>query len=281
MKVLVKEELLYLERQIRMELVEISHGFLDQGWNFRHLRAAFTRIYFPLEGKGFLTFGDRTVELTPGKIYVVPSGLDFSCSCPKSLNKVFVHLNLTHPDGSDAFGGIGSCLVLEDDEGLSARMMQLCDRRDLRSVLELKLLLYGVLERALAQAMPERTEIKQFGDVTRAALAYIEAHLRADLCIGEIADALFVSRAALQKAFKADLDKSIGKYIDTCLMARAEILLLERALSVKEVGERLGFCDQFYFSRKFVQAHGISPRVFRQLHSIGKDEPSPLSQKDG
>jgi len=279
MKVLAKDELLYLDRQIRMELVEISYGFLDQGWKFRHLRAAFTRIYFPLEGKGFLTFGERRVELKPGKIYVIPSGLDFSCSCPEYLNKVFVHLNLTHPNGSDAFSGIGSCLILED-EGLSEQMADLCDRHDLHSVLRLKLLLLGVLERALSNALPARTELKRYGEITKAALAYIESHLRADLRIQDVADALFVSRAVLQKSFREDLEKSIGKYIDACLMARAELLLLDRELSVKEVGERLGFCDQFYFSRKFSQTHGISPRVFRQLNRAGKDEPSSLPLKE-
>lgn len=271
MKVFVKEELLYLERQIRMNLVEISHGFLDQRWQIKHLRAAFTRVYFPLAGKGFLRFGDRTIALSPGKIYVIPSGLDFSCSCPEFLEKVFVHLTLAQPDGSDAFSGVGTCIILED-EGLSEKMVQLCNRRDLRSVLELKLLLYGVLERALAMALPARTEMKQYREVTKAALAYIERHLRADLSISEIADALFVSKSVLQRCFCEDLEKSIGKYIDSCLMARAEILLLDRRLSVKEIGESLGFCDQFYFSRKFTQVHGISPRRFRQLNCVGKDE---------
>lgn len=270
MKVLTKDELLYLDRQIRMELVEISHGFLDQGWNLKHLRASFTRIYFPLEGKGFLTFGDRRIELAPGKIFVIPSGLDFSCACPEYLNKLFVHLRLTQPNGSDAFSGIDSCLILED-EGISEKMARLCGRQDLRSVLELKLVLLGVLERALSLAMPTRTEMKPYREITKAALAFIDSHLRADLSIQEIADALFVSKAVLQKSFREDLEKSIGKYIDANLMARAEILLLDDRLTVKEIGERLGFCDQFYFSRRFSQAHGISPRQFRRLHFVGKD----------
>ena len=272
MKVVVKNELLYFERQIRLELAEISYGYLDQNWNIKNLRAAFTRVYFPLQGKGILTFGDRTVELVPGNVYVIPSGLDFSCSCPEYLNKVFVHLNLTHPNGNDAFLGVKSCIILENSFELAQKMEQLCNQRDFQSVMELKLLLYSVLECALSMAIPERVELKQYCEITKSALAYIESHLSADLNIQEIADALFVSKVVLQKSFKADLEKSIGKYIDDCLMARAEILLLERRMTIKEIGDRLGFCDQFYFSRKFSQYHGISPRRFRQIHCTHRDD---------
>ena len=87
------------------------------------------------------------------------------------------------------------------------------------------------------------------------------------MSIGEIAAALFVSKLVLQKTFKADVEKPIGQYIDGCLMAHAERDLLDPTLSIKDISDRLGFCDQFYFSRKFSEAHGISPRRFRQLHN--------------
>ncbi|MBQ7347505.1 MAG: helix-turn-helix domain-containing protein [Clostridia bacterium] len=272
MKIVKKEELLYIERRIRMEIGEISYGYLDPKWSFRHLRAAFTRVYFPLEGTGVLSFGDRTIELIPGNIYVVPAGLDFSCACPARLDKIYVHLTLTHPDGCDVFSGIESCLILKNCADITQKFDALCQKRDVRSVLKLKLLLYDILCRALSLTAPTDSEIKVYSECTKAALAYIDKHLRAGLHIQEIADALFVSKQGLQKAFKADLDKPLGGYIDGCLMARAELLLLDRALSVKDVGDRLGFCDQFYFSRKFSQTHGISPRQFRRIHQVFADE---------
>jgi AraC-like DNA-binding protein len=46
-------------------------------------------------------------------------------------------------------------------------------------------------------------------------------------------------------------------------MCRAGGLLRETDLSVKEIANRLGYEDQFYFSRLFKLVNGISPRAYR------------------
>ena len=263
-----KHQLLYVENHIRMEISEISYGSLDPSWNFKNLRAAFTRIYLPLRGMGRISYGNTTVELLPGHIYVIPAGLSFSCSCPKVLDKIFIHLTLTHPNGSDVFSGISSCLILEDLDSTAERIAELCEHHDVSSILNLKLLLYGILDRALKHSNSEQVPIKEYSECTKAALAYIDAHLCAGLSIGEIASSLFVSKLALQKHFKKDVEKPLGTYIDSCLMARAERLLLNQELTIKEISEKLGFCDQFYFSRRFSESHGISPSSFRKAHRV-------------
>lgn len=263
-----KHQLLYAENRVRMEISEISYASLDPSWNFKDLRASFTRIYLPLRGMGEISYGGKTAQLIPGNIYVVPAGLSFSCACPNSLDKIFIHLTLTHPNGSDVFYGIPSCIILEDLDSTAERVARLCEHHDVSAVLNLKLLLYGILDRALTSSSPRQAAIKEYSECTKAALAYIDTHLYAGLSIGEIAGNLFVSKLALQKHFKEDVEKPIGAYIDTCLMARAELLLLNQELTIKEISEKLGFCDQFYFSRSFSKSHGISPSSFRKAHKI-------------
>jgi len=259
------ELLLYAERKINMEIYDISHAVLDKSWCFPHLRAAFTRIYFPIKGEAAVEIGGAPLVLSPGYIYVIPADLDFSCSCEGMLEKIFVHLNLTLPNGSDALSGVRSCLVLEDHDRTTAEVASLCEQNDIRAAIRLKHLLYEVLDRALTMMEPT-LPIVTYTRTTGAALSFVEQHLHAGLCVSDIADALFVSKTVLQRRFKSDIGKSLGRYIDDCLMARAEVLLVDPTLSIKDVSEQLGFCDQFYFSRKFSDTHGISPRVFRRIH---------------
>ena len=268
MELIRNEDILYAARRTNLEISEISYGYLDSEWNMENLRASFTRVYLPLEGEGILTLDKGTVRLLPGNIYVVPSELKFSGFCPHRLNKIYIHLTLTRPDGSDLFAGIDDCIILPDSKSYISEIETLCHEKDIRSILRLKLLLHDILYEALTHRPPVHPKLKDYTPITKAALSYIDDHLSASLTIDEIANALFVSKLVLQKKFKADLDKSIGAYIDSCLMARAERLLLEPSLTVKEISERLGFCDQFYFSRKFSATHGISPRTFRKLHVI-------------
>ena len=267
MELIRNEELLYVGKRVNLEIEEIRYGLLDREWNLKNLRASFTRVYFPLEGEGILTFGDETVTIRPGNIYIVPSELNFSGFCPKYLNKIYVHLTLRHPNGSDLLSGIDHCLVLPDTEGRITEVDRLCSTPDLRSVLRLKQILYELLLDALALSPNRNLSIQTYSETTKAALAYIDDHLSACLTIDEIATALFVSKLALQKKFREELGKPIGKYIDDCLMARAESALLSPSFSIKEISDSLGFCDQFYFSRKFTQTHGMSPRKFRQMQN--------------
>ncbi|MBE6554218.1 MAG: helix-turn-helix transcriptional regulator [Ruminococcaceae bacterium] len=268
MKIVRNEELLYSENRVELKVGEISYGLLDSSWKHENLRAAFTRLYIPLAGMGEIAYRGERVFLTPGNLYIVPAGLSFSCACSDRLEKLYVHLTLTHPDGSDVFWGMDSCLILPDTYGWATRAQRLYEKRDLTSVLEFKLFLYEILCHALTLANPRHTELRAYSKWTKAALSYIDYHLCATLTVREIATALFVSKNLLQKQFKEDLNKPIGKYIDDLIMARAEQYLLADDRSMKEISDQLGFCDQFYFSRKFTQAHGISPLRFRQIHRV-------------
>jgi AraC-like DNA-binding protein len=49
------------------------------------------------------------------------------------------------------------------------------------------------------------------------------------------------------------------------LVERACEFMQERRLTDKQIAEALGFCDEFYFSRRFKQITGHSPRAFRRL----------------
>ncbi len=258
----------YAEQRIRLEIAEISYGLLDPEWQQDDLRAAFTRIYVPLEGEGIIRVGEQEIRLVPHHIYVVPSELSFSCSCPEKLNKIYIHLTLTRPDGMDVFAGIDSCMILDDRKGRAAEIEALYHGNDIRSALRLKLLLYDILDEALQSVTVKNGEIKSYSEYTKRALAYIDSHLSATLSIKEISSALFISKPVLQKHFKADLGKPMGQYIDQCLMSLAERELLDRSLSIKEISDRMGYCDQFYFSRKFSEHHGFSPRKFRQMNNI-------------
>ena len=268
MQLIQNQKLTYAEQRVRLEIAEISYGLLDSEWEHEDLRAAFTRVYVPLEGEGFIRVGEKEICLSPGNIYVVPSELSFSCRCPQKLNKIYIHLTLTRPDGVDVFSGIPSCLILKDCMERAREIEALYGGNDIRAVLRLKLLLYEILEEALRSISLNNEPLKSYSEYTKKALAYIDSHLNATMTIHEISSALFVSKLVLQKHFKEDLGKPMGKYIDQCLMAKAELELLDRSLTIKDVSERLGFCDQFYFSRKFSEYHGFSPKKFRQMHNI-------------
>ena len=54
------------------------------------------------------------------------------------------------------------------------------------------------------------------------------------------------------------------RFIHIRQMQKATRLLVETNLSNEAIAEQLGFCDQFHFSKRFKQHHGINPSACRK-----------------
>lgn len=57
---------------------------------------------------------------------------------------------------------------------------------------------------------------------------------------------------------------SPGKYLTMRVMARASDLLHHPEITLREIAQRCGFCDEFHFSKRFKKAVGVSPQQFRR-----------------
>jgi len=70
---------------------------------------------------------------------------------------------------------------------------------------------------------------------------------------------------AFRKRFTRLVGHPPARYRMGRLVDRACELMQERRLTDKQIAEALGFCDEFYFSRRFKQITGHSPRAFRRM----------------
>ena len=95
-------------------------------------------------------------------------------------------------------------------------------------------------------------------------MAYIQENLSAALDTDSAAMALGVSAEKLRKTFRTEVGVPVGKYIRDRVLNRAELEIRRGEFSVKEISERLGFSDQFYFSRCFSDKFGLSPVKYRK-----------------
>lgn len=99
----------------------------------------------------------------------------------------------------------------------------------------------------------------------RAADYLVHHHAKKDLSLSMVATALFVDPSYLSKQMKQHLGKSFNDYLVTLRIAKAkELLQQEFHYSVQEIGEKIGYPNQHYFSRVFKQHTGLSPSQYRQ-----------------
>ena len=123
-----------------------------------------------------------------------------------------------------------------------------------------------------------RTVYEQYHPLTRKAQLslyeqlcfYIDEHLSEDLSLERLAAELFVSKYHIAHVFKDEIGISIHQYISKKRLARCREALLGD-VPVTKVYLLFGFHDYSSFYRAFKKEYGISPKDFKELHTVTSD----------
>jgi two-component system response regulator YesN len=106
------------------------------------------------------------------------------------------------------------------------------------------------------------------GQTAENAVAYACGYMRANFAeaveIANLAKSLGFSSAYLTKLFKKYMRCTPVKYLTELRIAEAKNLLYNTNLTIKEIGERVGYDNQFYFSRVFHRAVSKTPSEYRE-----------------
>lgn len=84
-----------------------------------------------------------------------------------------------------------------------------------------------------------------------------------NLSLNTIAVFVNISGSYLSSLFKKNTGKNITDQITETRIRIAQGLLQNTILSIKEISERVGYSNQYYFSASFKKITGLSPSAFR------------------
>ena len=120
------------------------------------------------------------------------------------------------------------------------------------------------------EKFPSKT-VQNEGYVFRAC-RFIDAHYSMPgFCVKDVVEALKIDRSHLYRIFKDKTGISVSDYIIRCRINKAEVMLANSDLSIKDVAYSVGFSDQMYFSRVFKRLNGRTPTAFREMIFSEKD----------
>lgn len=92
---------------------------------------------------------------------------------------------------------------------------------------------------------------------------YLRENFARDLSLEEISRSFNFAPSYLSKIFLKHTGELPSKYLISLRIQEAKYLLSRHPeLTVKEVAERVGYPDPFYFSRLFKQLTGVAPKEF-------------------
>lgn len=244
-------------------LADAEYVELDSRWRHIDSLQPYSCLYLVAEGEGVLTRNGEDIVMKPGNAYLMPAGMKFSYRCDDRLVKLFFHFNILGPDGMDLLRHLQQIHSVPMHEGELNEMLCLAGG-ELAQSLALRHKLYDVISRLLATYPAELMQPKTYSPVVGRAMEYIQANLSYNLTCGEIAEALFVAEVTLRQKFKRETGRTPRKYIEDLVLFRGELMLKTTRMSIAQISSTLGFCDQFYFSRRFVAKYKLSPRQYRR-----------------
>lgn len=98
------------------------------------------------------------------------------------------------------------------------------------------------------------------------------ANLQEPPTIPELARKSGINQQKLKKGFKAIFNKTINQYLRDERLERAQILLAEGTMSVREVSTQVGYNNQGHFARRFKEKYGVLPKDYlKNLQTIITD----------
>ncbi len=247
----------------------IDSGYLigDNNWKNKNVCSPFSRLYYVESGSGVLRYNGNKVIMKPGNLYLVPVGLTFDFGCDDNLNKLFFHINAYRPDGYDIFTDCRRCIELALPLDDIKKMIELYNSNTLVGALQIKQSMLSHITSMLSPDAVSSFFSTEYSPMVQKTIDYIQLNLSVQITTASLAERLFISESTLCKHFKNEVGVTIGKYIDDQIFFSAEKMLLKSDWSINQISLSLGFCDQFYFSRRFKQKYGSTPHEYRKKFS--------------
>lgn len=270
-------------------LLNVGFAVHYADWNYKNVNSPFARIYLVQEGKARLHLPEKTQELTPGHLYLIPPFTQHSYECSNYFSLYYIHIYENQTSNER---------VLEDfifpvevaatllDVSLVKQLFEINPDRDLKrydpsdydnsstlfrtisshaqtpvsTIFATKGILYLLCSCFLAEAQ-HKYQITD--NRIRKVLRHIRLNIDNPVSIDELSNMCCLSKDHFIRLFKKELQITPVQYINRKKIEKAQLKIITGDLPVKDIAYSLSFDNISYFNRLFRKYTGISPTQYK------------------
>ena len=264
LKVRRNEELASAATALRLRILEFSRAaFSWHGRNYHN----FNRYFLVESGTGtiFNHTARQTCRMRPGTAFFLPANLDLEFDFHAPLRFCCVHFRLEALPGMDIFAGSTICREFQvSPEVLQEAASLVSAPPGWNTALRFEAFLRGRLPELEPCIQLDWNQWHRLRLNYAPLLNFIQNHASAKTSAEELAAATGTSYDRVSRRFRKDFGMPLKQFLAQELCRRAEGMLSENRLSIKEISESLGFENQFYFSRFFRKHMHTTPSDYRR-----------------
>lgn len=275
------------EKKIKREfiLLNVGRAVHHADWNWKNIHSPFTRIHFIESGSAKIVREDHSYTLKEGHLYLTPPHTKHSYSCTGKLSLYYIHIYETLGKQLSIFDILDFPVEIKADEliiflikrlaAINPKLeLQAYDPKDydnsptlIKNIsqqthtppaleMETEGILKQILSRFLTGAADRNLDLDER---ILKAIHYIHSNMDKPIKIEELAQASCLTTDHFIRLFRKQMHCTPRKYINQKKIEQAQLMLLVKHISIKELAYQLGFENISYFNRLFKKIAGENP----------------------
>ncbi len=272
MKVLESNKLVR-ELMSNINVDVITGGYLrcPISWGEKNANRAFSKLYFILDGEGYIKIGDQEYAPSKNQLFLLPQGIPHSFHVGHAENTFLKHwIHFTARSGNVSLFDlidVPAFVEIDDPQRLSSQFSLLHSHlfsNQITGALHARAAACSILALFFEKASHIGLKQNHGLDSLNQVLLYIDTNLNTHITIDEIAHVACLHPNYFINYFKKITGLSPLAYINQRRIDKAKQLLLLSEMSIKHIAAETGYKNEFYFSKSFKKHTGYSPSQFKQ-----------------
>jgi len=275
---------------VNVMVLNMGYARTTHHWGDEDLSSPFARLYYIKEGKAWLRFPEKTLEVRPGFMYLVPTFMPHSYECEPGFSFYYMFIYEKYQDKSGLFDFYEFPLEVKANEAVDIIFTQYCTlypqlslpyasaeefshhptyhdytRRYSQMERYERMQLQGMVW-ILSSYFMKHARVKEShgDDRIRMAMEFCQRNVEKDITLDMLADIACVTKSHLMRLFREKLGVSPMQYAIRKKIQTAQGLLLTTDMNIKQISQEIGISDSSYFVRMFKKNIGFTPQEYRE-----------------
>jgi AraC-like DNA-binding protein len=258
---------------LKIKMFTVAQAKCGEAWNYPNINSPITRIYLTTAGSGTASFNNKSYNLRPGKLHMLPSHTSLRLHCPQKMDQCYIHFTAEILNGIDIFKFYDAKHEIDISkmphiplmiESLKKNFNTNTNGKELEMDGIMRLLCSLFLNPTLDGEDEKINRKLRFDKVFR----YIEKNISQKISLEDLAAQMNLQSTYFSNLFQKNFGIPPIKYLNRKRMEEAQRLLLYSDLTLAEIALQLGIDDAFYFSKLFKKYLGVSPDKYRKQKKI-------------
>jgi AraC-like DNA-binding protein len=277
---------------IKRDFILLNAGYAGHyaDWNWKNVYSPFARIHYVQKGTAKIIREDKVYELKENHLYLTPSYTKHAYECNDVLELFYIHIYEDLGTNPSIFDLVHFPVEVKADSliiRLIKRLIKINPERELqyydpcsydnsatlagniarqrKSPIAFELETQGILKQIIARFLVEAAyKNEHIENRILKSLHYIHKNIEKAIDLEHLANMCYLTKDHFIRLFKKEMNCTPGKYINRKKIETAQLRILIKGMTVKDIAYGLGFNSISHFNRLFKKTTGETPGEYKK-----------------